>query len=264
MALVVYVPTLVTMLRAAEHSVYIGGVVNRSFAIGQSGSGTGSILWPAAELLSQYIAAPGSEAALPIIAQSAQGWSWKDRTVLELGSGLGLLTATLISLGATVVATDGEADVVDQLDCNIAANFSGEDERRQLHVYSSTVFRWGSETSELVDRLSTLTNSEKSHFDIVIASDIIYGDNEVAWSLLVQNLVDLMDLGDGADFPATIMIGQSERYKEKEDIFYEMMMKHFELLDAIDLSGFTACSVIPDIMSKSRLYIYRKRQPVER
>ena len=48
------------------------------------------------------------------------------KTVVELGSGLGVTAATFLHIGAAVVCTDGEESVVAQLQDNLYRNFSPE------------------------------------------------------------------------------------------------------------------------------------------
>lgn len=48
------------------------------------------------------------------------------KTVVELGSGLGVTAATFLHVGAAVVCTDGEESVVAQLQHNLHRNFSPE------------------------------------------------------------------------------------------------------------------------------------------
>ena len=48
---------------------------------------------------------------------------WEGKTVVELGSGLGVVSAALVHLGADVVCTDGEQSVVYQLQENLDSNF---------------------------------------------------------------------------------------------------------------------------------------------
>lgn len=121
--------------------------MDKDIYIGQDGKGTGKILWPAAELLSEFIAQPSSngvftEAIAPDMYPSGS-WSWEQKNVLELGSGLGLLTTTLLLLGSTVLATDGEITVVNQLNINVAENKDLVLNARHVMPFRGVVYRWG-------------------------------------------------------------------------------------------------------------------------
>jgi hypothetical protein len=80
---------------------------------------TGLKLWPGAVLLSRCLEeAPSLLAPLhPRLAArpaggAGGGWVWQDKLVLELGCGLGLVACTAARLGARVVATDGDGDLL--------------------------------------------------------------------------------------------------------------------------------------------------------
>lgn len=260
LSLVLYAPSILSKLHAENHLIHIGGTIGRDFNIQQSGSGTGSILWPAAELMSEYIASPLSpaEIAVHVSGDPHYLWSWNDKFVLELGSGLGLVTATLLSAGARVIATDGEANVIDQLDMNIAANFNAEGDSYRRAVYKSMVYRWGDDVTSLIEGMQGILGQRQSSFDVILASDIIYGEDVSVWEQLMNTLHMLTDdLQNKSSF--ILMIAQSERYKEKEDMFYSMLSEHFELKDTKYLSAHTTCSLIPDVESKTKLLTYKLR-----
>ena len=76
---------------------------------------TGLKLWPGAALLARALREERLLASLhPRLAGRAQGGGWRleDRLVLELGCGLGLVACTAAWLGARVVATDGDRDLL--------------------------------------------------------------------------------------------------------------------------------------------------------
>lgn len=178
--LVPYVRSTISELYQSDRMITIGGDLNKSFLFNQSGSGTGGIVWPAAELFSNFIA--DSTLSDSITWKSKpQNWIWNDKVILELGSGLGVVATTLLHLGNTVFATDGERSVVEQLVKNIVANTEGLEVR---HKYNCDVLEWGSTINVLGSYEPNLS------FDLVVASDVVYGEDYNAWDLLLHTIRD--------------------------------------------------------------------------
>lgn len=278
MSIVVYTPSIIH--HAEFHTVHVGGSVDRSVLIGQEGKGTGKILWPAAELLSQYIANPSSNAVFAASMastspeQSMMTWSWEKCNVLELGSGLGLVTVTLLLLGATVLATDGEQTVVDQLNLNVRLNSDAIIERRGLVMCRGVPYRWGDNVTALTTALAGIhatnlmqcdtsqdpcawTEMDQS-FDVIIASDVVYGADTTIWDLLLDSIVRTAEL---AKRKILILIAQTQRYKEPEDLFYSRAAQRLALVDTIDISGYATTCIHPGMKSNSKLYIFTSLPP---
>ena len=119
------------------------------------GAGTGAAIWESAELLARYVARTGGAGAIakhPLLqtttttkdgkrgdgdgkegkeeegdaaaaaAASAPFRWWEGKSVMELGSGLGLASIVAAHMGARVYCTDGDALVVDMCAKNVAKN----------------------------------------------------------------------------------------------------------------------------------------------
>lgn len=200
-------------------------------------------------------------------------WSWEGKNVVELGSGLGLLATTLLLLGSTVVATDGEATVVEQLNTNIATNEEVILGSRDVLMYGGMVYEWGSDVSLLTDRLGAIYTENKcfkAHttaadttepgvFDVIVASDVVYGADEAVWDLLLDSIVNLTKLSAKK---VLILIAQTERYKDSEDKFYSKAANVLNLEDVVDISGFASACLHPGMKSKTRLYIMTSHRDV--
>jgi hypothetical protein len=103
--------------------------LGRTFDFPHAGSGllwarsTGLKLWPGAQLLARA-ACEADGAALAALhprraAGGAAAWGgWRDKAVLELGCGLGLVACAVAWMGAKVVATDGDADLLRVSHCS--------------------------------------------------------------------------------------------------------------------------------------------------
>jgi len=109
----------------------------------------GSVLWDSGLALSKYFAwRHACDGATP---------PWTSKDILDLGTGTGVVALTLAKLGATVMATDFEPQVLDILQENIKAN--GLSESMSTHL-----LHWGERHTYLQER----------RFDIVVAADVLY------------------------------------------------------------------------------------------
>ena len=130
-AIVEWKPSLLSSVYDAEAtaSITFGGQAQAvTFRLAQGGSGTGATQWPSGRDLAELIAQDPSLASLrslgpaldAIIAPS--GEAPFDSRVVELGSGLGLVGAVAVRVGAQVIATDGVEDLIEQLQQNLDLN----------------------------------------------------------------------------------------------------------------------------------------------
>ena len=135
---------------------------------------TGTTLWSAAHVVSNYIDAQFSEGG---------PWSSSNWTVLEIGAGLGCCSAVAAKHGINnIVSTDNDPDVLQLLKENLERNKHSEEQ--QIHVHS---LDWMTAASD--------SNSERTHpvfleleslggADLILLSDVIYGATESVVSRL--------------------------------------------------------------------------------
>ena len=134
-----------------------------SFDSGPAGGGggaTGMVLWGAAALLAWHLEHDtGTRASLE-----------KGASVLELGAGLGSVSAAAAILGGRVLATDGDADVVAQAELNCEAAVAAA---RLAGFHAARVatarLRWGNQ-----DDWAAVVASHGAAYDMVLAADCAF------------------------------------------------------------------------------------------
>uniref|UniRef100_A0A673AIH5 Uncharacterized LOC115410785 n=1 Tax=Sphaeramia orbicularis TaxID=375764 RepID=A0A673AIH5_9TELE len=124
--------------------------VGQQIVIEEAVDSYGGMIWPAALALSQYLESHSEQLSLV------------DKTVLELGAGVGLVSIVAALLGAWVTATD-LSDVLSNLRVNLSRNTRG----RCRHTPQVAVLSWG---YNLKDTYPTSVY----HYDYVLASDVVY------------------------------------------------------------------------------------------
>ncbi|KAI5124778.1 hypothetical protein M0805_005412 [Coniferiporia weirii] len=150
--------------------------------------GCGGLAWPAGEVLASYLVRRGSAAIA-------------HRSVLELGSGTGLVGLVAASLGATVAITD-QAPLLDIMRANVALNNLAD----RVHVFE---YNWGMPKPDALP----------VHPDLILAADCVYF--EPAFPLLVTTLCDLSAHGD----PEILFCYKKRRKADKR--FFTLLKKHF-------------------------------------
>ncbi|EJF63020.1 hypothetical protein DICSQDRAFT_83873 [Dichomitus squalens LYAD-421 SS1] len=154
--------------------------------------GCGGIAWPAGEVLSSYIARKGS---------------LEGKTVLELGSGTGLVGLVAGHLGARVWITD-QAPLLDIMKRNVALN--NLDGRVTV-----AEFNWGEPTPAGIPKP-----------DLILAADCVYF--EPAFPLLVQTLTDLVT------DPSTEVLFCYKKRRKADKRFFTLLKKSFSWDDVAD------------------------------
>lgn len=108
----------------------------------------GSVLWDSGLALAKYFAwREAHDSSL----------AWRSKSVLDLGTGTGIVALTLARLGATVMATDFEPEVLALLEENIQSNGLGD-------AMSTHLLSWQERDTYL----------RQPRFDMVVAADVLY------------------------------------------------------------------------------------------
>jgi len=143
-------------------------VIDQQLATTQkAGHRTGFILWDASLALARLIT---SQVLLPMLLPPgflSPDWRWQQRSVLELGTGLGLGSISALLAGARrVVATDGDQALLELTRANIQRNTHGAAARAAV-----VPFAWG-DASHRGGGPAFL-----SGHDVLIAADVLYGEH---------------------------------------------------------------------------------------
>ena len=176
------------------------------------GADTGSVLWS------------GSVVLATLLRRRAASWGLgSGSSVLELGAGLGLVSVTASCLGASVVATDGDAAVLPMMRRNLLRNLGGSDGEvavRQLW--------WGD--ARAARALGT--------FDFIVGSDLVYGtdifhsgggdDNGGAGDRAGSFAPLLCTMWLLSHAETTLVLAYRERRAAIEARFFELAWEHFE------------------------------------
>ncbi|XP_069493151.1 protein-lysine methyltransferase METTL21C [Ambystoma mexicanum] len=110
----------------------------------------GAVVWPGALALCQFLENNHEELAL------------KDKKILELGSGTGLVSIVASMLGAYVTATD-MSDVLGNMSYNLLKNTRN----LRVHKPEARELVWGSDLTQTFPRSSC-------RYDFILAADVVY------------------------------------------------------------------------------------------
>ena len=124
--------------------------------LGQTLSSTGLTIWTAAEHLCDYIFDYDS--------------LFQDKTVCELGCGLGMVSILLAKMNKTkiLVATDGDDDTMDLLRENIKLTNCADNSIISMKLY------WGEQETDIFKKQFV------DGFDILIAADVVYEKEQIS------------------------------------------------------------------------------------
>ncbi|EKX42191.1 hypothetical protein GUITHDRAFT_141394 [Guillardia theta CCMP2712] len=229
-ALVVYNPDpLLASLHETEHEFRLewtgtGRSLPDSVKLQQGGRGTGATTWAAGYILATFIAKYHSnmEEKLPrtfveVVKTRGQEFKFEDRTVVELGAGLGLVSIVLGMLGSRVVSTDGDETVIPFLAKNVRAY-----RQHMKHVVKVARLHWGSseDVQLCMSRLPAEGVEGGTTVDIIMAADVVFGQDTRVWEALLATMLKLSHRG------TIIFFGYSSRY-DLDKKFVESLSEYF-------------------------------------
>ena len=109
-----------------------------------------------------------------------EGATWEGRVGVEIGAGLGLPSIVAARrLGLKMVATDGDSATLDFLRRNAEANATAD-----AALLDVAELRWGAKKP-----LNAIGLGDKP--DVLLASDLVYGNDESKWRALVSTISKL-------------------------------------------------------------------------
>eukprot|EP00747_Dinoflagellata_sp_TGD_P096942 gnl/TRDRNA2_/TRDRNA2_166985_c0_seq3.p1 gnl/TRDRNA2_/TRDRNA2_166985_c0~~gnl/TRDRNA2_/TRDRNA2_166985_c0_seq3.p1 ORF type:complete len:345 (-),score=56.72 gnl/TRDRNA2_/TRDRNA2_166985_c0_seq3:18-1004(-) len=136
---------------------------------------SGMAVWEASFVLSEFLSRYENLAQIAEVKEliGPKRWdSWRGKSGVELGAGLGLPSIVATNLGAEMIATDGDDAVLQLLGTNMQRNAPS---CRVEKLY------WGS-----AEPLAALGLRQEP--DFVLAADVVYGRDLEVWSALVETI----------------------------------------------------------------------------
>ncbi|KAG9492214.1 protein-lysine methyltransferase METTL21E-like [Eleutherodactylus coqui] len=110
----------------------------------------GATVWPSALVLCYFLEKHGKEISI------------EDKSIIEIGSGTGLVAVVASLLGAQVVATDLQ-ELIGNLQYNVLCNTK----RKSKHIPQVKELLWGSNLEKSFPKSSL-------NFDYILAADVVY------------------------------------------------------------------------------------------
>ncbi|XP_062983526.1 protein-lysine methyltransferase METTL21C [Elgaria multicarinata webbii] len=181
-----------------DHYSYAG----HQITIQESIENFGAVVWPGALALCQYLESNQQEVNL------------KDKKVLEIGAGTGLVSIVASMLGAFVTATD-LPEVLVNLEFNISKN------TRNIDVHKPEVRKlvWGENLNEDFPKST-------HHYDFIVATDVVY--HHTALDPLLVTMAHLCQ-------PGTILLW-ANKFRFSTD--YDFLDRFSNIFDITQLAEF--------------------------
>ena len=136
------------------------------------------------------------EAALHLSAWLTESETVREKTVLELGAGTGLVSLLCTTfLGASrVIATDGDEGLIEELKTNVFLNNTSTSSK-----FGVAIFKWGSTLQNVVRQPDN--DDDNSTWDIVLGADVV--SSKILW-LLSMRLTRSTQTYDVSVMPALV------------------------------------------------------------
>lgn len=215
---------------------------------------TGLSLWSAAYVLSYYCDALWSQECR----NNNESTKW---TILELGAGLGLISAVAAKHGMNVISTDSDSQALTLLEENLRRNHVPCNEKSgEISVHT---LDWvaASQQSDIAANPVFIQLEKYGGADLIILSDVIYSATKPAWKalidllgmlraqrrIIVENSKDVADAPPAAD--PLILLGYTQRRRDmspqEESEFFTMLQE----------AGMEAVMVPPDQIPHGEKYM---------
>ncbi|XP_068595431.1 methyltransferase like 21e isoform X1 [Brachionichthys hirsutus] len=162
----------------------------------------GAVLWPSASVLCHFLET------------NQDKYNLKDKNVIELGAGTGLVTIVSSLLGAKVTSTD-LPDVLGNLQYNVTRNTRD----RCKHIPLVTELVWGPDVEQRFPRATHC-------FDYILAADVVYAH---------PYLDELMDTFDYLCQENTRILWAMRFRLDPENSFVERVGRRFHVEQLYDL-----------------------------
>ncbi|KAL6112927.1 mettl21ep [Pungitius sinensis] len=162
----------------------------------------GAVLWPSAMVLCHFLETNRDQHNL------------KDKNVIELGAGTGLVSIVSSLLGAKVTSTD-LPDLLGNLQYNVTRNTKG----RCKYIPLVTELSWGQGVEQRFPRATHC-------FDYILAADVVYAH---------PYLQELMDTFDHLCQENTQILWAMRFRLDRENSFVERFRQRFHLEELYDL-----------------------------
>jgi len=183
----------------------------------------GNVVWDAGFVMSKYL-------------EDHYGKKLRDKNVIELGSGTGIVGITAALQGAKVILTDKNDPVLDLLSANVESIFVDD----SSNIPSVRKLEWGNNSQ--VELLA-----ESGPFDYILCSDVIYAPDCFAPLLDTLRLLCTSNI-------TTILLAYKKRYDREEQFFSSASPYFHFFLEPGEL-------VHPDFQSAD-IYIYKVQRIV--
>eukprot|EP00904_Undaria_pinnatifida_P014254 jgi/Undpi1/995/HiC_scaffold_10.g04459.m1 len=151
------------------------GMLGERHELAQAPSGAiGCYLWPSAVVMARHLVAANAGGCSDAGASYAPLYPCR-ASVLELGSGVGLVAMAAALLGWDVVCTD-KVDALQLLEANVKRCLSST-KRTCVGAADVVEYDWGTDAEELLERRTV--SSGGIGYDIVICADCVYARSSV-------------------------------------------------------------------------------------
>jgi len=206
----------------------------------EDGMGVGSALWDGSIVLAEHLI-DSAPAACKAAGGGGAALDLAGKRVLELGTGVGLVSIVAARLGASeVVATDGDAALLPLTRRNVARNLGGSgsgengeacgaggmpaqelaERRAAAKVLRVEELLWGDEAQQAAVGAGGL-------FDVILAADVVY-ESSINKGAMLQAYEGLFESMWQLSHDDTLVLLAYKQRFATEPLFFSVMTEYFE------------------------------------